>query len=321
MINKEEKNEKEQKKIELKINIMEIPSFEFLFNLFKSEKYKIHKFSNDLQKFCKESENYEYICENNKEYKIPKEINTLFKKFILCRNRFDFQITMSDLLIQFFLFIKNIKLDNKKEYNFIKQFFQIFTDIKSDNLLMDDIQCLIEYGLLKNYNNNFFLFLFDINEQNVKQLLLYFDIKKYFLSNINNVNSFIFLLNELINKSNDEIKPILLIKKLDIYLTEILDVLKIENQEKNSEYSEIKHKIENIREKIKNLINKDKIFEKLFNDETFISHLDIVLNLFKKFPNEIDKQINILILKNNRQNIKVIYKFLIKHASLFDNYI
>ena len=321
MINKEEKNEKEQKKIELKINIMEIPSFEFLFNLFKSEKYKIHKFSNDLQKFCKESENYEYICENNKEYKIPKEINTLFKKFILCRNRFDFQITMSDLLIQFFLFIKNIKLDNKKEYNFIKQFFQIFTDIKSDNLLMDDIQCLIEYGLLKNYNNNFFLFLFDINEQNVKQLLLSFDIKKYFLSNINNVNSFIFLLNELINKSNDEIKPILLIKKLDIYLTEILDVLKIENQEKNSEYSEIKHKIEIIREKIKNLINKDKIFEKLFNDETFISHLDIVLNLFKKFPNEIDKQINILILKNNRQNIKVIYKFLIKHANLFDNYI
>ena len=319
--NKENSIEKEQKNKEQEIDIMQIPSFEFLFDLFKTEINKIQKFSHNLQGFCKESENYEYICENNKKYKILKEGNTLFNKFILCKNRFDFQITMSDLLIQFCLFLKNINPANRKEYNIIKNIFQIFTDIKNNNLLMDDIQCLIEYRLLKNYNNNFYLFLFDINENNVKQILLLFDIKKYFLSNITNVNSFIFSLNELIDKSNDEIKQNLLVKKLEIYITEILDVLIIENQENNSENSEIKHKIEIIREKIKNSINKDKIFEKLFNDETFSCHLDIVLNLFKKFPSEIDKQINIMISKNNRQNIKVIYKFLIKHASLFDDYV
>ena len=325
MIAKEEKNENitqiEPKIKEQEINIMEIPSFEFLFNIFKSEKYKIQKFSHNLQKFCKESENYEYICENNKEYKILKGEKTLFEKFILCKNRFDFQITMSDLLIQFFLFLKNIKPANKKEYNIIKNIFQIFTDIKNNNLLMDDIQCLIEYGIFKNYNNNFYLLLFDINENNVKQFLLSFNIKKFFLSNISNVNSFIFLLNELINKPNDEIKPTMLIKKYEIYLTEILDILQNENQENNIENSEIKHKIEIIRKKLKNSINKDQIFEKLFNDENLSCHLDIVLNLFKIFPNEVDKQINILISKNNRQNIKVIYKFLIKHASLFDDYI
>ena len=231
--NKENSIEKEQKNKEQEINIMEIPSFEFLFDLFKTEINKMQKFSHNLQGFCKESENYEYICENNKKYKILKEGNTLFNKFILCKNRFDFQITMSDLLIQFFLFLKNINPANRKEYNIIKNIFQIFTDIKNNNLLMDDIQCLIEYGLLKKYNNNFYLFLFDINENNVKQLLLLFDIKKYFLYNITNVNSFIFSLNELIDKSNDEIKQNLLVKKLEIYITEILDVLIIENQENN----------------------------------------------------------------------------------------
>ena len=75
------------------------------------------------------------------------------------------------------------------------------------------------------------------------------------------------------------------------------------------------------KEQIKNTINKEKIFEFFFSDETFTSHLDVLINLFKIFPNEIDKQINGVISTNNRQNIKTIYKLIIKHASFFDDYI
>ena len=39
------------------------------------------------------------------------------------------------------------------------------------------------------------------------------------------------------------------------------------------------------------------------------------------FPNEIDKQIKIVISKKNNQNIKEIYKLVIENASFFDNYI
>ena len=66
MSNKEEITEKiETNNIspeEPDINILEIPSFEELFNLFKSEKYRISKFSNNFQNFCKESENNNYVC-------------------------------------------------------------------------------------------------------------------------------------------------------------------------------------------------------------------------------------------------------------------
>ena len=305
---------------ELDINILEIPSFEELFNIFKSEKYKIRKFSNNLQNFCKESEINNYICENNREYIIPKEQKSLFQKFISCKNRFDFQICISDLLMQFFLFLKQIKLANKKESGIIKNIFQIFTEIKNSNLLMEDIQCLIEFGLLNKYNNNFYLYLFDINYKNIHQLLNFFDIRRYFLSNDNNINIFILKINELIDKYNNEVKTVMLIKKIETIISEILGVLNFENNG-NPENTEKIHKIEQHRKKILNSINIEKIFEIFFIDETFISHLDILLDLFKIFPNEINKQINILISKNDKTITKLISKFIIKQSKFIDDYI
>ena len=312
-------NDKQNK--EQDINILEMPSFEILFNLFKSEKYSTNQFSKDLQKFCKESESYDYVCEKNKEFKIPKEHKGLFDKFILCKNKFDFQITMSDLLIQWFQFLSNTKPSNKQEFFILKNMSQIFSNIKENKLIMEDIQCIIDHELLKGYNNNFYLFLFDIKEKYINQLLMFFDIKKYFLSDNNNVNSFIFTFNELTNKNPGQLKPVMFAKKLEIIVFQILAILKTENQDNKSDNDEIKHKLVIYREQIKKSINKEKIFEIFFSDETFISHLDVLVNLFKIFPNEIDKQINGVISTNNRQNIKTIYKLIIKHASFFDDYI
>ena len=277
---KEKNIENNKAKQESEINIMEIPSFEFLFNLFKSEKYKLNTFSNDLQKFCKESESYEYVCENNKEFKIIKEKKTLFGKLNLCKNKFDFQITMSDLLIRFFQFLKNIKPANKQEYFILKNLSQIFLELKENKLIMEDLQYLIEYGLFKDYNNNFYLFLFAIKEKNINQLLMLFDIKKYFLSNINNVKLFIFTFNELINKNPGQLKPIMFAKKLEIILSQILAKLRTGtgNKGNQSDNNEIKHKFDIYKEQIKNSINKEKIFEIFFSDETFNCHFDILIN-------------------------------------------
>ena len=73
---------------------------------------------------------------------------------------------------------------------------------------------------------------------------------------------------------------------------------------------------------IKNSINKESIFELFFSIKNFTSYLNnILLNLFKIFPTEIDKQIKLVINKKNYENIKEIYKFIIENASFFDNYI
>ena len=303
---------------EPEINILQIPSFENLLELIFSDKYSVRKFSKNLQGFCIESEKNNYICEKNDEFKIESNEKNLFSKFIICKNRFDFQICMSDLLFQFFLCLKNIKASNKKEYNVLKNIFIIFEDLKNNNLLMDDIQCIVENGLLSKYNDNFFQVLFDINEKNVKQFLLFFDLKKYFLSNIKHINKFIFRFNELINSPYPEMKQMTFISKIDIILTGILDILD-SNNEKDTK--EIRNKLDSFKKDIINSTNKEKIFELFFNEETFVSHLDLLYDFFKIFNSEIDKQINYLISKNNRQITKMISKFIIKHASFIDDYI
>ena len=316
-----EQNIENEKNQEQEINLLKINSFEYLFDLLKTEKYKINNFSNDLKNFCIESEKNNYICEKIDEFKILNEESLLFEKFILCKNRFDFQISMSYLLINFLKFVKNNKPSNKKEYNIIKNIFRIFTEIKNNNLLMEDIQCLIEYGVLKDYNNNFYLFLFDINEKNVKDILFFFNLKKYFLSNINQINIFIFKFNEFIDSNANQEKLAMFIKKLETILYEILIMLNGNNENDKDDNIENKHKMEIYKEKIINSVNKAKIFELYFSDIMFTSHLDVLLNLFKIFPGEIDKQINYLISKNDKQITKTISKFLIKNASFIDDYI
>jgi len=303
---------------ETDINILQIPSFENLLELIFSDKYSVRKFSKNLQGFCIESEKNDYICEKNEEFKIESDEKNLFSKFIVCKNRFDFQIFMSDLLFQYFLCLKSIKASNKKEYNVLKNIFIIFDDLKNNNLLMDDIQCIVENGLLNKYNDNFFQVLFDINEKNVKQFLLFFDLKKYFLSNFKHINKFIFRFNELINSSHPEMKQMTFISKIDIILTGILDILD-SNNEKDTK--EIKNKLESFKKEIINSTNKEKIFEMFFKEETFVSHLDILYDFFKIFNSEIDKQINYLISKNNKNITKMISKFIIKHASYIDDHI
>lgn len=310
--------EYEQRNDETEINILQISSFEDLLNLLNTDKICVRKFSKKLQSFCIESEKNNYICEKNEEFKIELDEKTIFSKFIICKNRFDFQICMSDLLFQYFICLKNVKPLNKKEYNIIKNIFSMFEEIKNNNLLMDDIQCLIENGLLNKYNDNFFLALFDINEKNVKQFLLFFDLKKYFLSNVKHINRFIFRFNELINSSHTEIKQMMFIRKIDIILTEILDILDSNNEK---DKKEIRNKLESYKEKIINSTNKEKLFELFFSDENFVSHLDVLYDLFKIYNSEIDKQINYLISRNNKQITKMISKFIIKHAGFIDQYI
>ena len=311
-----------QKINEPDIKLMQINSFEYLFDLLKSDKYTIKSFSNDIKNFCIESEKYNYICEKNEEFKILNDEgdegnkNILFERFLLCKNRFDFQISMSDLLIKYFKFLKNNNPSNKKEYNILKRILHIFTEIKINNLLMEDIQCLIEYGVLKDFNNSFYSLLFYISDKNVKDLLSFFNLRNYFLSNINQINIFIFSFNELINSTPKETKLVMFAKKIETITTEIINILNDENDN-----DENKHKIEIYKEKIINLINKEKIFEIFFMDKMFTSHLDVLLKLFTIFPNEIEKQINILISKNDKQIIKTISKFMIKNASFIDDYI
>lgn len=315
-------NEKEKKDILIpKINILNIHSFDIIFNLLISQQYKIRMLSKDLQNFCKESEKYDYICEKNQEFKIPTNENSLFQNFILCKNRFDFQISMSDLLIQFFIFLKDLKISDRKESNVIKLIFQIFIEIKNNNLLMEDIQCLLEYGLFKNYNNCFYIFLFDINDKYLNQIMFFFDLKKYFLSNMNNFNKFLSKFNELIVSNPNGIKIMTLVKKIVYILSEVFKLLNSEIKNENSIIEENKHKLGILKEKLINSVNREKIFELYLNDILFTSHLDLLLTLFKIFPSEIDKQINFLISKNDKQINKVISKFIIKYADFMDNYI
>ena len=314
-------NENIQQPNEPKINIYEIKSFENLFNLFKSEKYMTNQFSGDLQNFCRESEKNNYVCEKNKEFKIPSNDKTLFEKFYLSKNRFDFQIYMSDLLIEYFKYLIHFKATNKKEYNMKKNIFQLFTEIKNSGLLMEDIQCINEYGLLKDYNNNFFLFLFDINDKDIKQLFIFFDLKKYFLSNINNINTFIFRFNELIVSSQNDVKQFMPLNKIETILSETLNLFNSNTENDNYEKSENNHKMEKYKNKIINSICKEKIFELFFKDEQFTSHLTTLLHLFTIFTEEIDKQIKVLFSTNDKQIKKTISKFVIKHASFLDNYI
>ena len=124
------------------IYLLEIKSFEELYDLLKKRKYSSRKLEKDFQNFCLESEKNNYILENNKEYNIIKE-KTLFNKFKLNKNRFDFRLSMTDLIIKYYKFLKNIKPNNRDEYDILKNIFVIFDEIKKNNLIMEDIQCLI----------------------------------------------------------------------------------------------------------------------------------------------------------------------------------
>ena len=299
------------------IYLLEIQSFEELYDLLKKRKYSSRKLEKDFQNFCLESEKNNYILENNKEYNIIKE-KTLFNKFKLNKNLFDFRLSMTDLIIKYYKFLKNIKPDNRDEYDILKKIFEIFDEIKKNKLIMEDIQRLINNGILIDYDNNFFIFLLDIEDKYFKQILSFFDFKKYILSDSNNINILIYYLNEKINSYNEESKQFLFIRKITTLLYEILILLENNNDNINNEQIIL---IKAYKNEIINLVNKNKIFEIFFNDETFISHMDILLNIFKIFPEEIDNQINILINKKVKQITKALMKFILKNAVMFNKYI
>ena len=299
------------------IYLLEIQSFEELYDLLKKRKYSSRKLEKDFQNFCLESEKNNYILENNKEYNIIKE-KTLFNKFKLNKNLFDFRLSMTDLIIKYYKFLKNIKPNNRDEYDILKNIFVIFDEIKKNKLIMEDIQCLINNGILIDYDNNFFIFLLDIEDKYFKQILSFFDFKKYILSDSNNINILIYYLNEKINSYNEESKQFLFIRKITTLLYEILILLENNNDNINNEQIIL---IKAYKNEIINLVNKNKIFEIFFNDETFISHMDILLNIFKIFPEEIDNQINILINKKVKQITKALMKFILKNAIIFNKYI
>ena len=299
------------------IYLLEIQSFEELYDLLKKRKYSSRKLEKDFQNFCLESEKNNYILENNKEYNIIKE-KTLFNKFKLNKNLFDFRLSMTDLIIKYYKFLKNIKPNNRDEYDILKNIFVIFDEIKKNKLIMEDIQCLINNGILIDYDNNFFIFLLDIEDKYFKQILSFFDFKKYILSDSNIINILISYLNEKINSYNEESKQFLFIRKITTLLYEILILLENNNDNINNEQIILMKTYKN---EIINSVNKNKIFEIFFNDETFISHMDILLNIFKIFPEEIDNQINILINKKVKQITKALMKFILKNAIIFNKYI
>ena len=143
-------------------------------------------------------------------------------------------------------------------------------------------------------------------KEEIKSLTIVNNQQKKESINSNSINS------ELIKS---DIEPALFEKKFESYLSKILEILKIENKDNQFE------KIDEMKERLINSNNKEKIIDLFFNIQVFTSHLNILLNLFKLFPNEIDKQIKIVISKKNNQNIKEIYKLVIENASFFDNYI
>ena len=299
------------------IFLLEIESFQELYDILKEGKYNTKKLEKDLQNFCLETEKNNYICEKNEKNKIING-QSLFNKFKFCQNLFDFQISMSDLIIKYYKFLINIKPNNKKEYNILNNIFEIFSEINKNNLIMRNIQCLIDNGILYNYNNNFFIFLLDINDKYFKQLFSFFDLKKYFLSSIDNINIFISKLNEIINSYKEEEKQFLFIRKITNLITEIF-ILFENDKEKNN--NEEKNLIKLYKEKIIDSINKEKLFEIFINDKEFLSHMDIFLNLIKLFPDELDKQINILINKKEKLITKSVMKFILKNAKVLNKYI
>ena len=299
------------------IFLLEIESFQELYDLLKEGKYNTKKLEKDLQNFCLETEKNNYICEKNEKNKIING-QSLFNKFKLSQNLFDFQISMSDLIIKYFKFLINIKPNNKKEYNILNNIFEIFSEINKNNLIMRNIQCLLDNGILYNYNNNFFIFLLDINDKYFKQLFSFFDLKKYFLSSIDNINIFISRLNEIINSYKEEEKQFLFIRKITNLITEIFILFENDKEKNNNEEINI---IKLYKEKIIDSINKEKLFEIFINDKEFLSHMDIFLNLIKLFPDELDKQINILINKKEKLITKSVMKFILKNAKVLNNYI
>ena len=302
--------------IKKEVVLLELESFkELYYNLIEGN-YHIKKLEKDIQNFCLESEKNNYICEKNEEYKILKK-NVLFDKFNMNKNVFDFQLSMSDLTIKFFRFLNETKINNKREYSILHGIIDIFKEIKKNNLIMKDIQCLLDNGILCDYNNNFFVFLLTINDKYYKQILFFFDLKKYFLSKIENINIFISKVNELINYYEDDKKQFLFVRKIGTILTEIFSLFEKSDNNKDEEL--------NIfiicKDKIVNLINKDKIFEIFFSYNDFISHMDILLNIFEIFPTEIDNQINILLNKKEKIITKALMKFILKNAKVLSNYI
>ena len=295
------------------IFLLEIESFEELYDLLKDGKYHTKKLEKDVRNFCLESEKNNYICEKNENNKIISN-KSLFDKFKLSQNIFDFQISMSDIIIKYYKYLINIKPGNKKEYNILNNIYEIFSEINKNDLTMKNIQCLLDNGLLYNYNNNFFIFLLDINDKYYKQIFSFFDLKQYFLSSIDTINIFISKLNETIESYKENEKQFLFIRKISNLITEIF--ILFENG-KNEEVNLIKL----YKEKIINSINKEKLFEILINDKELISHMDIFLNLFKLFPDELDKQINILINKKEKLITKSVMKFILKNAKVLNNYI
>ena len=299
------------------IFLLEIESFQELYDLLKEGKYNTKKLEKDLQNFCLETEKNNYICEKNEKNKIING-QSLFNKFKFCQNLFDFQISMSDLIIKYYKFLINIKPNNKKEYNILNNIFEIFSEINKNSLIMRNIQCLIDNGILYNYNNNFFIFLLDINDKYFKQLFSFFDLKKYFLSSIDNINIFISKLNEIIDSYKEEEKQFLFIRKITNLITEIFILFENDKEKNNNEEINI---IKLYKEKIIDSINKEKLFEIFINDKEFLSHMDIFLNLIKLFPNELDKQINILINKKEKLITKSVMKFILKNAKVLNKYI
>ena len=139
-------------------SLFQYESFKDLFMSILSKDYNINKFQKDIQSFTFESEKNNFICEKNTENEITN--HKLFHKFILCKNRFDFQLAMADFLINYFIFVKNIKAIDKNEYNKINKIFDIFRIIKNNGLIKDDIQCLIDNGLFQDFYKNNFFFVF-----------------------------------------------------------------------------------------------------------------------------------------------------------------
>ena len=302
------------------INLLEIKSFEELFNLLKKGEYTTKKLEKDIQNFCLESEKNNYKSEKIKEYNNIIKEETLFDKFKLNKNRFDFKLSISALIIRYYNFVKKIKPENKEEYYILKKIYEIFYEIKKNDLIMEDIQCLLKNGILFDYDNNFFTFLFDTGDKYTKQILSLFDLKSYFLTDTNNIKIFISYLNELINSYSEKSKQFLFIRKIITLLNEVLILLE-NNDNINNINNEQLYIIKTYKEKIMNSINKNKIFEIFFSDEEFLSHLDILLSAFKTFPKEIDNQINILINKKDKQITKALMKFVLKSAMVLKNFI
>ena len=310
----------------LKLDLSNITSFDILFDYFNTNIHTPNNFIYELKNFCLESEKHKFQCESNTEnLRVSK--NSIFAKFNDSKNLYDFQLSMSSLIINFLFFIHNRQY-SKKEFSYIKFLFRSFHELKQNNLIMTDLNSIIKNGLLEKIKNDPFELIKTVKYNLIHDLFYCFNYKKYYLKDIKSFNNFLEKINILIEEVRDR-KEISLIFTIVALLQEIDSLLNTKNkikmndvQNENEEEEFLSNSnINSYKELFNTQINYNDLLDYFFTINNYSSHLDILLDIFKLFPLVIDSKINNILNKNDKNSIKMLSKLIIKKSDFFSKYL